>query len=177
MDGVLRVGGRIDKAEIPWELKQPVILDHYYHRNLIHTRVEHVFPISAINTGFCIVQTKLKAVQVNAHYVFVVVLNLVQKMANLPNVRFTVARVPFRHAGVNYAGHYETRVGRNRKEKRSISLFKRLYIRTLYLEVTHNLDTDSSIIALRKFPARRGIPVRVMSDKGSGVARSVERSI
>ena len=52
-EGVLRVGGRIDKAELPWETKHPIILDHGhditrliivdYHRNLIHAGVEHVF--------------------------------------------------------------------------------------------------------------------------------------
>ena len=52
-DGVLRVGGRIDKAELPWETKHPIVLDHsheitrliviHYHRRLIHAGVEHVF--------------------------------------------------------------------------------------------------------------------------------------
>ena len=53
VDGVLRVGGRIQKAEIPWESKHLVIVDHghdvtrlvviRYHRKLIHAGVEHVF--------------------------------------------------------------------------------------------------------------------------------------
>ena len=51
--GALRVGGRIDQAELPWEAKHPIILDHghdvtrmiviHYHRKLIHAGVEHVF--------------------------------------------------------------------------------------------------------------------------------------
>ncbi len=28
LNGILRVGGRIDKAELPWEAKHPIILDH-----------------------------------------------------------------------------------------------------------------------------------------------------
>ncbi|XP_032228574.2 uncharacterized protein LOC116612041 [Nematostella vectensis] len=28
VDGVLRVGGRIDRADIPWETKHPILLDH-----------------------------------------------------------------------------------------------------------------------------------------------------
>jgi hypothetical protein len=53
VDSVLRVGGKIEKAKIPWESKHPVILDHghdvtrlivtHYHRKLIHAGVEHVF--------------------------------------------------------------------------------------------------------------------------------------
>jgi hypothetical protein len=48
VNGILRVGGRIDKAELPWEAKHPIILDHghditrliaiHYHRKLIHAR-------------------------------------------------------------------------------------------------------------------------------------------
>jgi hypothetical protein len=48
VNGILRVGGRIDKAELLWEAKHPIILDHghditrliaiHYHRKLIHAR-------------------------------------------------------------------------------------------------------------------------------------------
>jgi hypothetical protein len=86
MDGVLRVGGRIEKAEIPWESKHPVILDHrhdvtrliviHYHRNL-STRESNMSLITYVrNTGFCTVEPKLRTVQSSAHYVFTVVLNL-----------------------------------------------------------------------------------------------------
>ena len=52
-DEVLRVGGHIDKAVLPWETKHPIVLDYlhditcliviHYHRRLIHAGVEHVF--------------------------------------------------------------------------------------------------------------------------------------
>ena len=52
-DGVLRKGGHIDKAELPWETNHPIVLDHlheitrliviHYHQTLIHATVEHVF--------------------------------------------------------------------------------------------------------------------------------------
>ncbi|CAB3993167.1 Pro-Pol poly [Paramuricea clavata] len=122
--GVLRVSGRIEKAEIPWESKHPLILGHghdvtrliviHYHQNLIHAGVKHVFN----------------------------------------HVR---ASVPFRHVRIDYAGPFEIRIGRKRKEKRYICLFR----------VTHSLDTDSCIMGLRRFKARKGIYVCIMSDNGT----------
>ena len=88
-------------------------------------------------------------------------------MANLPNVRLSGVSVPFRHVGIDYTGPFETRIGRNRKEKRYICLFTCLHMRAVHLEVAHSLDTDSCIMALRRFQARRGAPVCVMSDNGT----------
>ena len=98
MDGVLRVGGRIEKAEIPWESKHPVILDHghdvtrliviHYHRKLIHAGVEHVF--NHVREKYWILhgRAKVKNCTVKCPLCFRRrVKPMTQKMANLPNVR------------------------------------------------------------------------------------------
>ena len=49
-----------------------------------------------------------------------------------------------------------------------------------HLEVTHSFDTDSFIMALRRFPSHQGNPVRVLSDNGTnivGAERQLRESI
>ena len=124
VDGVLRVGGRIEKAEIPWESKHPVILDHghditrliviHYHRKLIHAGVEHVF--NHVREKYWILhgRAEVKNCTVKCPLCFRRrVKPMTQKMANLPKVPLAGASVPFQHVGIDYAGPFETRIGRN----------------------------------------------------------------
>ena len=51
--------------------------------------------------------------------------------------------------------------------KRCGAMFTCLASRAVHIEVTHNLDTDSFIQALRKLIARRGNVRRIRSNNGS----------
>ena len=93
--------------------------------------------------------------------------SLTQKMSNLPEIRLGGVSTPFQHVGLDYAGPFRVRLGRNRVEKRYVCLFTCLHMRAVQLEVTHSLNTDSCIMALRRFKARRGNPVRILSDNGT----------
>ena len=177
-EGVLRVGGRIDKAELPWETKRPIILDHEhditrlividYHRKLIHAGVEHAF--NHLREKFWILrgQAEVKNCTVKCplcHGRRVKPMN--QKMSELPAVRLAGVSTPFKQVGQDYAGRSQVRIGPNRLEKRYICLFTCLHMRAVHLEVAHSLEADSFIMALRRFQARRGNQVRICSVNGS----------
>ena len=82
-----------------------------------------------------------------------------QKMANLPEDRLEPAP-PLTHCGVDYFGPFVIKEGRKELKRYGV-LFTCLFSRTLHLEVSATLETDSFINALRRFINRRG-PVRTI---------------
>ena len=88
-----------------------------------------------------------------------------QKMADLPKNRISPAP-PFTYTGVDYFGPFIIREGR-KEVKRYGALFTCLVSRAVHIEVVSSLESNSFILALRCFIARRG-PVReVRSDNGT----------
>lgn len=87
-------------------------------------------------------------------------------MAQLPMARLAAFKKPFTYVGVDYFGPIIVTVGR-RLEKRWGVLFTCLTIRAIHIEIAHSLSTDSCIMAIRNFIARRGQPVAFYSDNGT----------
>ena len=87
-----------------------------------------------------------------------------QKMANLPEERLLMEG-PFVHCGLDMFGHYVVKEGRKELKRWGI-LFTCLSCRGIHLEIVNNADTDSFILALRRFMARRGAVRSIRSDNG-----------
>ena len=68
--------------------------------------------------------------------------------------------------GVDFFGPLKVKHLR-KQEKRYGCLFTCLVTRGVHLEVTHSLSTDSFIMSLRRFIARRGKPTVIFSDNGT----------
>ena len=86
-------------------------------------------------------------------------------MADLPKDRFEEAH-PFTYCSVNMFGPFIVTVKRSNM-KRYGAMFTCLASRAVHIEVTHSLDTDSFIQALRRLIARRGNVRQIRSDNGS----------
>lgn len=90
-------------------------------------------------------------------------------MTNWPEDRVT-ANKPFTFVDVDFFGPFVVKRGRSEAEKYGC-IFTCMTIRAVHLEVTHSLDTDSFLNALRRFMARRGKPGQIRSDNGGNIVK------
>ena len=175
--GVLRVGGRITKANLADGLKNPVILPKTGHITELIIRHAHE---KTYHSGRGVTLNELRS---NGYWIIngnAAVRRFIsrcvrcryirgttgeQKMANLPNSRVEPAP-PFSYCAVDCFGPWYVKEGR-REGKRYGTLFTCMASRTIHIEVAHFMETDSFLQALRRVIARRG-PIRELrSDQGT----------
>ena len=175
--GVLRVGGRITKANLTDSLKNPVILPKTGHITEliirhIHEKTHHSGRGVTLNelrsNGYWIINGNAAVKRFISRCVRFRYLRGTageQKMANLPNSRVEPAP-PFSYCAVDCFGPWYVREGR-REVKRYGTLFTCMASRAIHIEVVHTMETDSFLQALRRVIARRG-PIRELrSDQGT----------
>lgn len=100
-------------------------------------------------------------------------------MAELPRERVTPEKPPFTFTGIDYFGPFYVKVKRIIMKRYGV-IFTCLVIRVVHLEIAHSLDTDSFIMALRRFIARRGQVQIMYSDNGTnlvGGSRELQEAI
>ena len=86
-------------------------------------------------------------------------------MADLPAER-TDESAPFTTTGVDLFGPFQIKDGR-KNSVRFVALFTCFSSRAIHLEAVNSLTTDSFILALRRFLARRGPTTSLKSDNGT----------
>lgn len=175
--GIIHVGGRVKRANIPIELQHPIVLpkDHHITRLIIdhfHKKIEHSGCGMTLNeiraSGFWILQARSAVSSYINKCVFCRRLrwNVVQqKMSDLPDDRLTAAE-PFTYSAVDLFGHFFIKEGRSEKKRWGV-LFSCMASRAVHLEVVHSLSTDSFINAYRRFVSRRGPVRQLRCDRGT----------
>ena len=172
--GLVRVGGRLQRAPINTDVMHPVILPkkhhvvklitkHYHHLSW-HLGLEHTLSlirqrywiISARSTVRSILNECFSCRKRQAP-------TAQQKMADLPEDRVTPSKPLFTYTSVDCFGPFEVRRGRT-KVKRYGVIFTCLALPAVHIEVASSLDTESFINALRKFIVRRDQPEEMRSD-------------
>ena len=171
---VLRCRGRINNSGLDIASKNPILLPphHLWVKLLIqrvHYDIKHsgtADTLSTIREKFWILkgrQTVKKVIKT------CVVCNKLEGMPypstitpDLPSFR-TSEDPPFCHTGIDFAGPLYTR-DCSGKEKAYICLFTCCSTRAIHLELTPDLSVNSFLLAFRKFVARRGLPITVISD-------------
>ena len=180
--GILRVGGRLRNASLPFEVKFPVILPRRSHVTTLiiryfHEKIKHqgrgmtlneirangywiVGGTSAVGSYIwsCVVCRKMRSAVVE------------QKMADLPEDRLEPAP-PFTFCAVDYFGPFSIKEGRKEMKRYGV-LFTCLASRAIHLETSTSLETDAFINALCRFICRRGPIRQLRSDQGTNFVRA-----
>lgn len=188
-EGLLRVGGRLQRSLLPFDEKHPMILNYQPVLDSLikrhHIAVCHGGPaltLGNLRRRFWIVN----GTQVVKKWIRSCLVchrsrpKLMQQlMASLPPARISLTK-SFMHSGVDFAGPItlKAEVGRgSRNYKGYIAVFICLATKAIHLEVVSSLSADSFMAALRRFVGRRGPVGHMYSDNGTnlvGVFRQLD---
>ncbi|XP_031633589.1 uncharacterized protein LOC116347212, partial [Contarinia nasturtii] len=196
---ILRVGGRIDKANMAYERKHQYIIPHksrlsylllkHAHEATMHGGAQLM--IHFLRKKFWIPKLRAEAKQ----YINTCVqcIKQAQKTADqiigqLPRVRLRPAPA-FQNVGVDMAGPYRIKAisklntntrGRNLPDTKGwITVFVCLVTRAVHLEVANGMSSDDFLDAYQRFTSRRGNPEIVYSDNGTnfiGANREIQKA-
>jgi len=179
-NGLIRVGGRLQKADLSFTQKHPILLPNRHHltdciirethEKHYHTGIQttlyfirqRFWLTDGRNQVRKIVRKCIRCFRFNAD-------TIQYKMGNLPAVRVRAA-IPFAHTGVDFCGPFfiKEKKFRNRKRiKVYICIFVCLSVKALHLEIVSDLASEGFIAALRRFASRRGLPEHIYSGNGS----------
>ena len=178
-NGVIRVGGRLQRSGLPYDFKHPVVLPKEHHlTGLIilhaHYRAGHssaTYVMNELRKRYHVVGQRRTVKQYIKRNCMICrnqkAVPGSQLMAPLPAGRVTPSRGAFEHYGVDYMGPLEIKQGRNRLS-RYCCVFTCLASRAVHLEMAYDLSTDSFLMAFRRFLSVRGDTTTVMySDNGT----------
>ncbi|XP_068756894.1 uncharacterized protein [Montipora capricornis] len=172
-DQVLRVGGRLQFADLPEQSKHQIILPHGHpevakmvqdvHKNMLHAGPETV--LSTLRQKVWLTQGRREVKRVIRRCVACQrqrVGPCAQKMGQLPEERISCSRA-FAHVGTDFTGPLYVKEGLNIK-KAYVCIFTCASSRMVHLELTHSLTTDEFLQAFSRMTSRRGLCHTVWSD-------------
>lgn len=176
-ENVIRMRGRIDAGNASFETKRPIILPNHhqvtflimmsYHLAYHHHNHETVINEFRQKYYTSHARALLKRIRGQCNMCKIQRASpAAPEMADLPPARLASYIRPFTYVGVDYFGPMTIAIGR-RNEKRWGVLFTCLTIRAVHIEVAHSMSTDSCILCLRNFQARRGTPAEIYCDNGT----------
>lgn len=177
--GLIRVGGRLSRASIPYARKHPIVLPskhpltdlviNYEHVRLLHAGPTLVlaslhkrfWPISGRCNVRRVLHRCVKCFRASPR-------SIGYQMGQLPAARVTPAR-PFSTCGIDYAGPFSIKEGvRGRLTKKAyLCLFVCFVTKAVHLELATDLSTEAFLNCLRRFIARRGRCRCIVTDNGT----------
>ena len=172
-DGVIRIGGRLQRSSYPTDFKHPIVLPKRHHVTGLVIMDAHC---NSGHNGSQYVLNKLcgrfhvigqgRTVK---HYIkqnCMVCRNQdasfgTQLMAPLPPARVESGKPVFENCGIDYMEPLEVKQGRSHLS-RYCCVFTCLASRATHLELIYSLTTDSFLLGLRRFLSSRGHSTRVI---------------
>nr|XP_054775091.1 uncharacterized protein LOC129283281 [Lytechinus pictus] len=176
-EGIIRVGGRLDKALISYEHKHPALLPHGAWVSVLITRHMHQLGHGGVAATAAKVRRqywilKIHKLAKTVKYRCVICRRMEhqvesQVMSDLPDERVAPYTPPFHFSSVDYFGPISVKVGRNKTAKHYGVLFTCLNTRAVHLEVAVDCSSMEFMQVLRRFFAVRGQPALLLSDNGT----------
>lgn len=183
-DGILRVGGRLSKSDLPFESKHPIILPKRHHLTKLIIEQAHKLTLHG--------GPSLMSAFLNKYWIFgrsEMIRRTIkhcikcypylckpqqQVMADLPKNRVVPNRI-FSHSGVDFAGPIMTKnfIGRSRGKyanvntKSYVAIFVCLSTKAVHIEFVSDLTSQKFIEAFKRFVARKGQVTDLYSDNGT----------
>ena len=172
---ILRCEGRLVNSDLESEARKPVVLprQHRFTRLVVeecHQRVHHSgvrATLSELRSRFWVLKGRQAVKQILGECV--TCRKLIGKpystppTAALPDFRVQEAP-PFSRVGVDFAGPLYVKEKSGQMGKVYIALFSCCVTRAVHLELVDDLSTGAFRRCLRRFVARRGTPVLIVSD-------------
>lgn len=179
-NNLLRVGGRLQNANLPVTTKHPIIIPsnqhittlliNEAHKQTLHGGIQVM--MTYLRSNYWIINLK-SAVRKCIRSCKVCIINKGkinnQLMGELPAVRVRPQRA-FLNSGVDYAGPVLLRTSKGRGHhatKGYICLFVCMATRAIHLEAVTDLTSQAFLAAFRRFVARRGQCTHLFSDNGT----------
>ena len=170
--GIIRVGGRLKWAKIPYEWKHQIILPAKHITTLIVRKYHnqgHLGPeyiLSIIRRIYWVLKGRSVTKQVGRRCILCQrkrTKDIQSKMSDLPFARLEPMKPPFSAIGIDLFGPVMIKQRRERFKPWE-ALFSDCTKRAIHLEVVEGYDTDSFIGSFQWFVNRRGKPRDVYSD-------------
>ena len=189
-EGIIRVGGRMDKAIVSYETKHPAMLPHDHKISRLITQEAHQCGHPGVATTAAKTRAKYWILRVHdlaktVKFKCVTCREMEPKtetqiMADLPHHRTAPDSPPFYYTSCDYFGPLTVKVGRNKTTKHYGVIFTCLNTRAVHLEIATDCTTMEFIQTLRRFFSIRGYPAMMLSDNGTqmvGAQRELRRMI
>ncbi|XP_015917645.2 uncharacterized protein [Parasteatoda tepidariorum] len=178
-DGLLRLRGRIQFADCLESTKHPWILPSKCryaelvilnaHEQVLHSGVDST--LTQVREKFWIIKGRRRIKSLLGRCIICKRYSArhgEQDVAPFPPDRI-LESPPFAITGCDYAGPFFSNENKN---KHYLLLFTCAVTRAVHLELVHSLNTESFLLAFRRFISRRGLCSTIYSDNGKSFKRA-----
>ncbi|XP_045769764.1 uncharacterized protein LOC123870481 [Maniola jurtina] len=184
-DGLLRVGGRLQHSDLPYEARHPLLLPKSGHFiDLLisdsHLKNSHVGPnalLAILQRDYWILSARRAVRKITFKCISCYKLKGLTTqplMGDLPKDRVLAAR-PFQGVGTDFAGPFYVKSHKLRNPKVTkayLCVFVCLATKSVHLELVSDLSSEAFIACLSRMTSRRGFPAIIRSDCGSNYKSS-----
>ncbi|XP_048484474.1 uncharacterized protein LOC125490156 isoform X2 [Plutella xylostella] len=178
--GLLRVGGRLQHAQIPYFQKHPIILAkgsnithliianehkllmHAGQRMILSTLSQRYYIVNGLREIKCVIHKCIVCFRLKAK-------TTEQLMGSLPFDRVNPCRA-FEKVGIDYGGPFSVKAHRIRKPliyKAYILIFVCFVTKAIHIELASNMTTECFLQCLKRFISRRNRPSIIYCDNAA----------